>query len=180
MGHRDRTRGGWAWEEERLVRSTPNCCCDGTAQATVEMVELRMGAPFLATGLQNLEKIKYRNVPNGRGVNQTLTNNGPPLIRSDANAKRPGFQFNLRTGTHPGVRRARTEQSRAKGKHMVFQDVKYDQCPVCDGIVTLALIVPHANRSGLEVHTFKCKKCGSIKSRVVEIAPIEMLPQVAA
>jgi len=68
---------------------------------------------------------------------------------------------------------------------MAFQDVKYilkarDHCPVCDGIITLALIEPHASRSGLEVHTFKCEKCGPIKSRVVEIAPTEVLPQVAA
>jgi hypothetical protein len=68
---------------------------------------------------------------------------------------------------------------------MAFQYGKYalrarDQCPVCDGVITLALIEPHVSRSGLEIHTFRCEKCGPIKSMVVEITPTETPPQLAA
>jgi C4-type Zn-finger protein len=53
---------------------------------------------------------------------------------------------------------------------MAFQDVQYrGQCPICYREITLASIEPHINNSGLEIHTFKCERCGPIKSKIVAI-----------
>ena len=68
---------------------------------------------------------------------------------------------------------------------MAFQDVQYTlkargQCPICDREITLAWIEPHISSSGLEIHTFKCEKCGPTQSKIVVITRTETPPQLAA
>jgi hypothetical protein len=35
--------------------------------------------------------------------------------------------------------------------------------------MTLAVIEPHLTRARVEMHTFKCDDCGSIKSKIIEL-----------
>jgi hypothetical protein len=48
-----------------------------------------------------------------------------------------------------------------------FSSIAMDECPVCWGKITLALVEPHPLHEGREIHTYTCKKCGPTKSRIV-------------
>ena len=102
-------------------------------------------------------------------------------------ARRPGFPSSLRSRTHLGFRSTRTEARRAKGIPMHaplydrrFSSIAMDECPVCWGKITLALVEPHPLHEGREIHTYTCEKCGPTKSRIVVCPSTGRAPLVAA
>jgi hypothetical protein len=58
----------------------------------------------------------------------------------------------------------------AKGvRRMVFWNSTNDRCPACLRAMTLPVIEPHPTRTGWEIHTFNCDRCGPTKSKVVKV-----------
>ena len=87
----------------------------------------------------------------------------------DANAKRPGFQFNF----PQDVLKPHRASGGAKGKHMRFQVPSFllksagNPCPVCGAETALTEIEPHPLHAKFEIHGYLCDTCGPIKSLVV-------------
>jgi hypothetical protein len=68
---------------------------------------------------------------------------------------------------------------------MFFQDLTFagktrDVCPACDAETTLAVIVRHPSRDGLELHTFNCDRCGPIKTRTVSVPSYQVASVLVA
>ena len=48
-----------------------------------------------------------------------------------------------------------------------FSAIGMDGCAVCGGRITLAQIEPHPTLDGREIHSYTCKKCGPVKTKIV-------------
>jgi hypothetical protein len=87
----------------------------------------------------------------------------------DANAKRPGFQFNF----PQDVLKPHQARGGVKGKHMCLQVASLllksagNPCPVCGAETALTEIEPHPLHAKFEIHGYLCDTCGPIKSLVV-------------
>jgi ribosomal protein L37AE/L43A len=53
-------------------------------------------------------------------------------------------------------------------RRMLLQDLFRDVCPVCRRATTLSVIEPHLTRTGLDIYTFNCDRCGHTTSKVIE------------
>ena len=57
-----------------------------------------------------------------------------------------------------------------------FSPISVDACPMCGEKTTLALVEPHPTQERQEIHTYRCKKCGPAKSRIVVRPPNDGAP----
>lgn len=111
-----------------------------------------------------------------RAETDRLGRSGPPR-RPSNRSKKPKLVFNF-IQTAPGTL-SKPIQVKVRipliqrASHMRMQETTafsfdtQDCCPVCGNRIALAEVLPHPERSGLEIQGFNCRKCGPVKSLVV-------------